>query len=76
MVTVRRQDSARAGSRVCLFCRQVALPEIVSLRSVVAFFMKNSYLDELLKTCGLWELEAALAKVNKKLWEELITYFP
>jgi hypothetical protein len=24
----------------------------------------------------LWELEAALAKVNKKLWEELITYFP
>jgi hypothetical protein len=52
MVTVRRQCAARVVSEAYSFCGRTNLPEIVSLTSVVAFFMKNAYLDELLQTCG------------------------
>jgi hypothetical protein len=41
------------------------LPEIVSLTSVVAFLMKNAYLDELLQTSGLWERKAEPINVKK-----------
>jgi predicted RNA-binding protein with PUA-like domain len=65
MVTVRRQSAARVGDKAYFFCGQMDLPEIVCLTSVVAFCMKNAYLDELLQTCGLRKRKAEPINVKK-----------